>query len=118
MPQLLAGNADVRDVLDTLNYARDIGQKARFARFSTNVTCVWLLFMGGIILMQGFNWQGFALSTGSFVAVTTTTTLSVVGFSSLVGNYLFRGDMKSRELKKPEPAKPEKAEAAEKAKAA
>jgi len=50
---------------------------------------VWLIFVGLVILLEGFHVKGFNLGNAVMIALITTTTGSVIGIFLIVARYLF-----------------------------
>ncbi|HBB88423.1 MAG TPA: hypothetical protein DC047_12485 [Blastocatellia bacterium] len=50
---------------------------------------VWLLSIGGLLLMVGYHVRGFSLSDAVVIAYMTTTTVSVIGLFKIAANWLF-----------------------------
>lgn len=50
---------------------------------------VWLLSIGGLLLMVGFHVRGFTLSDPVVIAYMTTTTVSVIGLFKIAANWFF-----------------------------
>lgn len=95
-PDLLTSPETVRDILRNINFAADIREKRRFARFSYRVTLAWIFLLAFLIFSQGFHVLGFCLETSEFIASVGTTTVNVLGFSYLVGRHLFGGGKKEK----------------------
>lgn len=86
-PNLLVSSEDTRDVLDNINYAQDITEKKRFAKFSYDISRPWVWMLVLVVAGQGL--KIFDLEKEEFISVVTTTTASVLGISYIVGRYLF-----------------------------
>ena len=87
---LIASDSDkTRKILDNINYSSDIKAKRRFAKFSYWIACVWLTGLFLVVACQGFKIKGFSLEDKGFIAIVTSTTASLLGFSYIVGKYLF-----------------------------
>lgn len=76
--------------LKNKQYEQDIRERKRFAIHAVRFTKSWICFLIIVTFIQQFLgiWHA-GLSDGEFIAVVTTTTVSVLGFWLLVGRYLF-----------------------------
>lgn len=93
--------------------------RIRIDRISRTLAIAWSLFLGWIILAQGFDkdktlfWvipiaADFKLQSGEFIAVVTTTTASVFGFLIIVARHLFSGsDSKDKKNDSELPSNPD-----------
>ncbi len=82
--------AKLRAELDGLK--QDILQRRTFAPKLYVLTCVWLVLVLGIVVLQGFSegrFHFFRLSDGVLIALLGTTTINVVGLFYVVAKYLF-----------------------------
>ncbi len=71
---------------------QDIRQRKAFAPKLYVLTCIWLILVIGIVLLQGFSeghYHLFRLSEGVLIALLGTTTVNVVGLFYVVAKYLF-----------------------------
>ena len=93
-PDLLKSASDTRSILDNINFASDIREKSRFARFSYFITMSWVSLVAGVTLLEGFGYH-FKLESSDYIAFATTTTLNIIGHSYLVGRHLFGGNQKA-----------------------
>lgn len=78
-----------RKALENRDFHNDILQKEKFAGRAYFFSFIWVAFLILIVIFQAFNIFNFELQVPEFVAVVTTTTASVFGFSFIVGRYLF-----------------------------
>jgi hypothetical protein len=79
-----------RKLLANQDFANDIKEKRRFAKFAYRVSGAWVAFLMIIIWCQAVpDWFGFELPEWAFGLVVGSLTLSVFGFAFLVGKYLF-----------------------------
>jgi hypothetical protein len=100
------------ELLKAQDFAQDIKLKKRFARFTYHITYVWVAFLLTITLMQGTGATGinhvasffgavapvdptFRLEQWAFVAVFSSTTITIFGLAMVVGRYLFGGAKRS-----------------------
>ncbi len=82
---------DVRlKLLSNADFANDIKEKRRFAKFAYRVAAIWAFFLIIVIWLQAVpDWFGFVLPDLAFSLVVGSLTLSIFGFAYLVGKYLF-----------------------------
>ena len=71
----------------------DVKQDTKLRRnFSYHIFLLilaWLVFVGVMILLEGFRFKGFYLGNPIMIALITTTTGSVIGIFLIVARYLF-----------------------------
>jgi len=78
--------------LEITNKRQDIKLRKGFGIAIFVLACIWLLFIGFVILIQGFGGicgYSFSLGQGVILALVGTTTVNVLGLFYVVTNYLF-----------------------------
>lgn len=88
--QLRVDIEKLRAELDS--FKQDIRQRRTFAPKLYTLTCVWLVLVIAIVLLQGFSegrFHVFRLAEGVLIALLGTTTVNVVGLFYVVAKYLF-----------------------------
>ena len=77
--------------LDVQAKRHDVNARANYTKFARTITFVWIGFVMVLtfvqILVRAFGLSG--LDASEFIAVVTTTTVSVLGLWGLVAKYLF-----------------------------
>ncbi len=88
--QLRVDIEKLRAELDS--FKQDIRQRKTFAPKLYALTCLWLVLVIAIVLLQGFSdgrYHFFHLADGVLIALLGTTTVNVVGLFYVVAKYLF-----------------------------
>ena len=115
-PDTTSGALEKRDTFSSLQHQRaglhnkqlsqDIRERKRYAVAAFRLTRTWVGFLIAATLLQfGLSIIGAGLTEAMFIALVTTTTVSVLGVWALVGGYLFGfpGRKVKRMLDKEEP---------------
>ena len=73
---------------------QDTAERKKYANLFFILSCVWILVITAILLLQGFGsfWYGkypFKLSEPIVLAAIGSTTVNILGILYIVANYLF-----------------------------
>lgn len=75
-----------------LGLTQDIEERKTYASRAFWLVVVWLVFIGIVIILQGFNLWSFTLTPAVLVTLIGSTTSGVVGIFLIVTRYLFYHD--------------------------
>jgi hypothetical protein len=74
------------------NFRQDMGQRKKYAKYIFVLTCVWVLGVYALMLLQGFGyfWKyAFHLTDSIVLAAIGSTTANIVGVFLIVTRYFF-----------------------------
>jgi hypothetical protein len=71
------------------SYRQDTRERKKYARNIFILTCLWVLGVYVLLLLQGFQYRGFRLSDSIVLAAIGSTTANIVGVFLIVTRYFF-----------------------------
>lgn len=71
------------------SYSQNIKERKKYAKLFFILACSWLLLIIGIVVLDGFHFQGFNLSDRVTLTLIGSTTVNLLGILYAVANYLF-----------------------------
>lgn len=78
-----------RELLKNDSLEQDIALRKHFAYLFFFLAVCWLIGVFGVVLLQGFELQGFGIEEGEMIALLTSTTVNIVSLLAIVANYIF-----------------------------
>jgi len=83
----IAGHEWLKDKISRIGYLEVTRIVLLIALFT--MVIVWLLSVGGLMVLLGWRIQGFSVSDPVAIAYMTTTTVSVLGLFKIAANWIF-----------------------------
>jgi hypothetical protein len=68
---------------------QDTKERKKYAQLFFIASCVWIMIITALLLMQGWSPFGFKLSEPVVLATIGSTTVNILGILYVVANYLF-----------------------------
>jgi hypothetical protein len=71
------------------SFAQDTGERKKYAKRIFGLTCIWVVGIYALLLLQGFGYKGFHLSDQILLAAIGSTTANIIGVFLIVTRYFF-----------------------------
>jgi hypothetical protein len=78
--------------IENAGLKQNISERKKYAHRAFCMVVVWLATIGAILIVQGFHFRGFDLTSGVLQILIGSTTSGVVGIFLIVTRYLFHYD--------------------------
>ncbi len=71
------------------SYQQDTKERKKYAARIFSLTCLWVVGIYALLLLQGFQYRGFRLADSLVLAAIGSTTANIVGVFLIVTRYFF-----------------------------